>query len=337
MLKESEDRVEFKEAKKNFNFDGGSRSDQKERRKCYLGYIVALANEGGGRLVLGMQDNHPHPVVGTNFAEGKIGELEDKVYSRISIRVHCKELFDEHGLRVFVTEVPSRPVGKLLKFEGVPLMRTGESLRNMSDDEILSILTEQEPAFSAKICEGITLDDLDEMAISRMIMDYQYKNSTSHLKRLTYSQVLSDFKLYDGGKLNYAALILLGKKEKIYQYLPQCKIIWEFRNDESHIFFDRREEVQLPLFLAIDEVWNLINQPTLNRKYPIQFRGNIFDVYDFNEEVIREALLNAMAHRDYTINSEIIIKQLSGSAALPPLSPLRTVRASFPAYGSSDY
>lgn len=309
LLKESEDRVEFKEAKKNFNFDGGSRSDQKERRKCYLGYIVALANEGGGLLVFGMQDNHPHPVVGTNFAEGKIGELEDKVYSRISIRVHCKELFDEHGLRVFVTEVPSRPVGKLLKFEGVPLMRTGESLRNMSDDEILSILTEQEPDFSAKICEGITLDDLDEMAISRMIMDYQYKNSTSHLERLTYSQVLSDFKLYDGGKLNYAALILLGKKEKIYQYLPQCKIIWEFRNDESHIFFDRREEVQLPLFLAIDEVWNLINQPTLNRKYPIQFRGNIFDVYDFNEEVIREALLNAMAHRDYTINSEIIIKQ----------------------------
>ena len=308
-LRESEDRVEFKEAKKNFNFDGGNRSDQKERRKCYLGYVVALANEEGGRLIFGMQDDSPHAVVGTNFAEGKIGELEDEVYSRIAIRVHCKEFFDDHGLRVLVTEVPSRPVGKLLKFEGVPLMRTGESLRNMSDDETLSILTEQEPDFSAKICEGLTIDDLDEKAISRMIMDYQYKNSTSHLERLTFSQILSDFKLYEGGKLNYAALILLGKKDKIYQFLPQSKIIWEFRNDDSQIFFDRREEVQLPLFLAIDSVWNLINQPTLNRKHPIQFRGNIFDVYDFNEEVIREALLNAMAHRDYTINSEIVIKQ----------------------------
>jgi len=268
-----------------------------------------LANEEGGRLIFGMQDDSPHAVVGTNFAEGKIGELEDEVYSRIAIRVHCKEFFDDHGLRVLVTEVPSRPVGKLLKFEGVPLMRTGESLRNMSDDETLSILTEQEPDFSAKICEGLTIDDLDEKAISRMIMDYQYKNSTSHLERLTFSQILSDFKLYEGGKLNYAALILLRKKDKIYQFLPQSKIIWEFRNDDSQIFFDRREEVQLPLFLAIDSVWNLINQPTLNRKHPIQFRGNIFDVYDFNEEVIREALLNAMAHRDYTINSEIVIKQ----------------------------
>ena len=95
-LRESEDRFEFKEAKKNFNFDGGNRSDQKERRKCYLGYVVALANEGGGRLIFGMQDDSPHAVVGTNFAEGKIGELEDEVYSRIAIRVQCKEFFDYH-------------------------------------------------------------------------------------------------------------------------------------------------------------------------------------------------------------------------------------------------
>ncbi len=309
LLKESEDRVEFKEAKKNFNFDGGSRLEQKERRKCYLGYIVALANEGGGRLVLGMKDDLPHDVVGTNFAKGKIGALEDEVYSRIAIRIHCKELFDENGKRVLITEVPSRPIGKLLKFEGVALMRTGESLRNMSDDEMLSILTENEPDFSAKICEGLTISDLDEEAITRMISDYQYKNKSSHLQSLSYSQILSDFKLTEEGKLNFAALILLGKKEKICQYLPQCKIIWEFRNSETQIYFDRREEIQLPLFLAIDVVWDLINQPTLNRKHPIQFRGNIFDVYDFNEEVIREALLNAMAHRDYTINSEIVIKQ----------------------------
>src|SRR5690554_3102876 len=196
LLRESEDQIEFKEAKNNFNFDGGNRSEQKERRKCFLGYIVALANEGGGRLVLGMKDTFPHSVVGTNFAEGKIGELEDEVYKRITIRVHCKELFDEHRQRVMVTEVPSRPIGKLFKFEGVSLMRTGESLRNMSDDEMLSILTENEPDFSAKVCEGLTIADLDEIAISRMIMDYQYKNRSSQLDRLTVPQILSDFKLY---------------------------------------------------------------------------------------------------------------------------------------------
>ena len=48
-LRESEDHIEFKEAKRNYPFAGGKHVDPKERRRCVLGYIVALANEKGGR------------------------------------------------------------------------------------------------------------------------------------------------------------------------------------------------------------------------------------------------------------------------------------------------
>lgn len=91
--------------------------------------------------------------------------------------------------------------------------------------------------------------------------------------------------------------------------LPQSKTIWEFRNIEAQIHHDSREVIDEPLFIAIDNIWKLINQPTLNRKYPVQSGAYIFDLYDFNEEVIREAILNAIAHRDYTITSETVIKQ----------------------------
>ena len=43
-LKESEHKVEFKEAHAQYNYNNGRRS--------VLGYIVALANEGGGMLIL---------------------------------------------------------------------------------------------------------------------------------------------------------------------------------------------------------------------------------------------------------------------------------------------
>jgi ATP-dependent DNA helicase RecG len=46
-LRETEDKVEFKQAKQDFNFAGGKYTDPKDRRKCVLGYVVALANEGG--------------------------------------------------------------------------------------------------------------------------------------------------------------------------------------------------------------------------------------------------------------------------------------------------
>jgi len=51
-LRETENKVEFKEAKRDFSFAGSSHVNPSERRKCVLGYIVALANEGGGYLVL---------------------------------------------------------------------------------------------------------------------------------------------------------------------------------------------------------------------------------------------------------------------------------------------
>src|SRR5882757_1938630 len=148
-LHEAEDRVEFKEARRNYPFNGGSHKEQADRRKCFLGCVVALANEGGGMLVLGMADKTPHAVVGTDFGLDNIGALEDETYVRLSIRVHIEELF-ENDSRVLVTHVPSRPIGRLMKFEGVALMRTGDSLRNMSDEEMFSILSEQEPDFSAK-------------------------------------------------------------------------------------------------------------------------------------------------------------------------------------------
>jgi ATP-dependent DNA helicase RecG len=42
-LKESEDKVEFKAAMHNFSYAGSDHRDQEERRKCFLGYVVAFA------------------------------------------------------------------------------------------------------------------------------------------------------------------------------------------------------------------------------------------------------------------------------------------------------
>ena len=66
-LKESEDKVEFKKAKTQFNY--------KNNRRSILGYVTALANEGGGKLILGMTDTYPHEVVGTTYYKGSEGQL----------------------------------------------------------------------------------------------------------------------------------------------------------------------------------------------------------------------------------------------------------------------
>lgn len=306
-LRESEDKTEFKEAKHNFPWNGGSHVEQKDRRKCFLGYVAALANEKGGLLVLGMEDKLPHDVVGSDFADGKIGALEDAVYEKLGIRVHIEELFDEKGLRVVVTKIPSRPIGRMMKFEGVALMRSGDSLRNMTDEEMLAILLEQEPDFSAKICPELTLGDIDENAVSILKDKYALKQKNQAFKELTTEQVLTDLDLKTNQGITYAALILLGKEEALKKYLPNAQVNIEYRQKVEQTHFDKRYTYLKPLFVGIDDIWEQLNARNLDHK--IDEGPYKFDIPYFNEQVIREAVLNAIAHRDYTINSEIVIKQ----------------------------
>ena len=314
LLKESEDHIEFKEAKHNFDYNGGSHKAPKDRRHCILGYVAALANEKGGRLVFGMKDKRPHEVVGTSFEDGNLGALEDAIYEKMQIRVKIDEVFEPSKdaldrKRVIVFNVPSRPLGKMLKFEGVPLMRTGESLREMSDSEMLKILTEQEPDNSAKVCEGLTINDLDPRAIEVMKQRYAEKNENPGFESVSDEQALSDLELLENGKLNYAALVLLGTTKSIRKFLPQNNVVIEFRNDPASIQYDARVEIQKPLFLAIDEIWSYINQPTLNPQVHISENAYIFDIKLFNKETIREAVLNAITHRSIIVQNDVLIKQ----------------------------
>ena len=314
LLKESEDHIEFKEAKHNFNWDGGAHKDPKERRHCILGYVAALANEKGGKLVFGMKDHRPHEVVGSTFEQGNLGALEDAIYNKMQIRVSVTEEFEPsedapNKKRVVIFNVPSRPIGKMLKFEGVPLMRTGESLREMSDAEMFKILSEQEPDFSAKPCEGLTMDDLDAEAIKVMKQKYAEKNENPGFEVIPDEQALKDLDLLVDGKLNYAALVLLGKSKAIRKYMPQNNVVIEYRNDPASIQYDDRLEIQQPLFLAIDNIWAYINQPRLNPQVHISENAYIFDIKLFNKETIREAVLNAIAHRSMIVQHDVVIKQ----------------------------
>lgn len=81
----------------------------------------------------------------------------------------------------------------------------------------------------------------------------------------------------------------------------------EYRNIEGQINYDNRKSFGTPFFLLIDELWEAINQR--NGSVPVREGAYIFDIPFFNEEVIREVVNNAFAHRDYSRQSEIVIKQ----------------------------
>lgn len=311
-MRESEDHVEFKKGEHgNVSYNGANSSKPSDRRRCILGYVTALCNEGGGYLVIGMHDKYPHEVIGTSQAKDCIGQLVSNIYRDSGIRTYVYELYyhkDGKELRVLVIQVPSRPIGKLFKYEDVALMRVGEELKPMDDKTYISIIQEQEPDFSEQMCKGASFDDLDKEAIGILKTKYSQKQDNPHFLSLTDKQALSDLKLIDGDRITNAAVLLVGKEDIILKYYPQAKVFIEFRSTDAQIRFDNRLEFSGPFFKLINEVWNAVN--SRNGYLPIREGAYIGlnKIPFFNEEVIRELINNAFAHRDYRRNSEIVIK-----------------------------
>jgi len=95
---------------------------------------------------------------------------------------------------------------------------------SINDAEIFRILSENEPDFSATICEGLTFEDLDPEAITVMKERYAIKQENPAFKTLPDMQILSDLELIEKGKLNYAALLLLGTRKSLRKYLPNAAV-----------------------------------------------------------------------------------------------------------------
>ena len=114
--------------------------------------------------------------------------------------------------------------------------------------------------------------------------------------------------------ITYAALILLGKEVALKKHLPNAQVNIEYRKTVEQTHFDKRHVYLKPLFVGIDHIWSQLNARNLDHK--INEGPYKFDVPYFNEQVIRESVLNAITHRDYTITSEIVIKQSPDSISV---------------------
>lgn len=143
--------LEFKEAKNQYDW-------QKLNEYC-----VAIANEGGGFLLLGVADKPPRPVVGTRAFPNLIDTAE-KLFQAVGFRVDVEEVTHPEG-RVLVFHVPSRPRGTAYHHQGKYLMRAGESLVPMSEDQLRRIFSEGEPGW----LEEYTATGLDPQQLVELL------------------------------------------------------------------------------------------------------------------------------------------------------------------------
>jgi ATP-dependent DNA helicase RecG len=115
-------------------------------------YCVAIANEGGGKLILGVTNKVPRVVVGTNSFNYPDG-MKNKIFDKLHFVVEVEELKHPDG-RVVIFHIPPRPRGMAYSLEGAYWMRVGEELRAMSDDRLREIHNEGRPDWLMETARG---------------------------------------------------------------------------------------------------------------------------------------------------------------------------------------
>jgi ATP-dependent DNA helicase RecG len=300
MRGEEDEHLEFKEAKT--QVDGETLTD----------YCVALANEGGGVLVLGVTNKKPRCVVGSQ-AIGTPAKTKHYIYTVLMMRVEIDVLQHPDG-RVVVIGIPSRPVGTPLQHRGRYLMRSGESLVPMTPDRLKVIFAEEHVDFSAEECAGASDVELDENAIERFRSVWARKSGNRLLLDRPVDQLLSDAGLVRSGRVTYAGLILLGTAVAIKRFLPQSEIVFEWRDSENRVEYQDRREFREAFFLVEDRLWETISL----RNTIQQFQDGLFrrDIPTFNEAAAREAILNAVCHRDYQAHGSTFVRQFPNALSI---------------------
>ncbi|MCL5772672.1 MAG: putative DNA binding domain-containing protein [Actinobacteria bacterium] len=300
--------LEFKEARDQFSILGnGGR-----QRKSLLGYVVAVGNEGGGYLILGVK-NKINPksgfrdIVGTKAIEN-IEDTKSQIFRKINLRIQIEEFY-LNTKRVIVVIIPNHLIGQPLKFHGQYLMRVGEELQDMDSSTLRNILNEKLDDFSAEFCSETTLNDLDLNAINVLKNKWAEKTKNNSYLNFPNESLLEKLSLLKNKRITNAAIILLGNDEIINRYFPNSEFIFEWRTDINKIDFNFRKNWRSAFLNIHNEIWNTVN----SRNTRVPFRQGFFekDIWSFDEYSIREAVLNAFAHREYKNRTEPVFLKLS--------------------------
>lgn len=290
-------RLEFKEAKQQF-----------DNKKLYK-FCVAIANEGGGYLILGIADRPPRTVVGTAAFNNPV-EMAEKLFEAIGFRVDIEEVAHPDG-RVLVFHIPSRPRGTAYHLDGAYLMRAGEELVPMSEDQLRRIFAEgqpdwlEEPAIQHLEAQGV-IDLLDTQTFFELLKLPYPTERSAVVDRLVQERLVDE---QEGSySIRRLGALLLAKRLEAFSDLS-------------------RKAPRVVVYPGISKLETKLDQPG-GKGYAVGFQGLVHFVMSqlpqneivedalrkevklVPEIVIRELIANALIHQDFRITGASIMVEI---------------------------
>ena len=260
-------------------------------RDEYLKWICGFANAQGGTLFIGKDDNGN--TVGVKNAEKLLEDLPNKIIAVLGIvcQVNLHETEDGNYIEIVVEPQPN-PVS----YKGEYHFRSGSTKQELKGVALDKFLLQK----YGKKWDGVPIPRVSVSELKRETFEF-FKEKGIDSKRLdeksckdTPEQLLDNLKLFDNGYLKRAALLLFHPDPEKFVTGAYIKI--GFFRSESDLQF--QDDIHGNLFEQVEKTMELLL--TKYTRALISYKGlSRIETYEYPEEALREALLNAVAHKDY--------------------------------------
>lgn len=250
--------------------------------------LCAFANTDGGKVLLGVKDDGT--IKGISIDNQKIREITEKIVSKLGIYpdIQIKEI---EGKKLL--EISMRKSNVPISFEGKYYERVGNTTREMGPERLREFLLKTK-SWDTLTIEDASFDDIEVESVRRFLKIANVKGRLNIFdENSDIKTVFEHLKLWVNGKLTNGAIILFGKNPQKY-FLNAVLRIVRLKN-EATIIGDRL--ISGNLFRQVIEGEEVLKS-FLNVRYEIKGIERE-EVWDYPLPAIREALMNALIHRDY--------------------------------------
>lgn len=260
----------------------------------YLQWICGFANAQGGKLYIGIDDDHT--IVGLKNVDRLMEDIPNKIVTTLGI-VCDVNLHEENGLQYI--EIVVEPSNMPISFKGEYHYRSGATKQQLRGSALQQfILKKMGLSWDDVTMDNVTIDDIDRDAIDYFISEgIEHNRLSPSTKGSSTETILQNLRLLTtDGKLKSAAILLFGKCPQRHFTGIEFRI-GRFVRDEGDLLI--QDSIEGNLIQMADRVVE-----TLKSKYlisPIHYEGMVrVEPLEIPEKGLREILYNAICHKDYT-------------------------------------
>ena len=271
---------------------------------------VAFANMHGGKIVIGIEDKDKQPPLKQSISHKIINDTVTRLKSLCFNVAFLLGEIETHanGSQFFSITVYPTLKSVATTADGKIYIRIGDQSQPARGEDIVRLASEKD-AFQWELQpRNVSYNEVPQVNIERFANEIRKSDRVkNNIKELSDIEIIEHYNLIDKGKLTNLGVLWLGtaaqRSRLVYpltvQYIVYDELEKKIRKEDWQDYSKTPKELLLE-----------IEKEAVELTYYDEFPQGLFrnKIRHYDERLIRELLINAIAHKSYTISGDIFIK-----------------------------